>query len=201
MSIKNPFVQNFLGTILGGITLFYLYQILPESPGGMMFFLYSVIIPLVSIAFGIALVVALCWVLWGVWKLLTDRGHQRNAWEKVRQWPTGKRDAIVAMALSWTAAIYALLLALIFTLPRGRFTEQELNGTALAILLLAVTPISILVYWHFGKFAIDVWQTWKSETGMRRFWIGFGVIAFIFVFALMAWGDIFGWDEIAWFAR
>ena len=200
MMKKSSFIQSLLGSIVGGVILIYMEPFLPESPGGIMFILYSVIMPLVTIAFGIAMVAVLCRVLWGIWKLLTDRGQQHNVWDKVRRWPTSKRDAIIAMVLVWTIAIYAFLSVLIFTVPRGRFTGQELSGTTLGILLLTVTPISVLAYWHIGEVAIHVWHKWKSETSRGRFWIAVAVIAFIFVFALMAWGDVAGWDEKAWFA-
>ena len=178
--------------------------ILPETPY-IMFITYNIVMTLIAIAFGIVIVYALWRALRGVWKLLTDRRQRRNVWdnmrEKVRQWPTGKRDVFAAIAISWSSAIVVSFSVFAFSIPGGRFTEQEVRPIALTILLLAMTPVLLLIYWQFFEFVRDVWLRWRTETRNGRIKIAAAAVVFLFVFALMIWGDIAGWEDRAWLAN
>ena len=205
LAVVSGAVGGAVSAIVAMTTLGLLEWLLPAVPSAytMTFILYSVLMTLVVIVFVIALVYAFWRALRSGWSL-KNKEHRReareNIREKVRQWPTGKRDALTAMALTWTAATYTFLLALILTMPRGRFTEQELSGTTLAILILAVTPILLLVYWHIYEFARGVWLDWRTETRKGRIRIATIAIASIFIFALFIWGDVSGWKDRVWFA-
>ena len=115
-------------SVTGGIIVELLEWIWAAAPS-IMFIIYNVAITVVTIAFGIALVYTLWNALRSGWNL-KYREQRHNVWEKVRQWPTGKRDVFTAMAITWSIAIVASFSAFALSVPSGRFTEQELRGTA-----------------------------------------------------------------------
>ena len=176
----------------------------PATPN-IMFIIYNIVVTLITVAFGIAVVYALWRALLSIWKLLKYRRHRRNLWEnmreRVRQWPTGKRDLFATLAVTWSIAIFVSFSAFAFSVPSGRFTAQELRGATLTTLLLAMTPVLLLIYWHFYEFVRDVWLKWRNETRNGRIKIAAATVAFILIFALMMWGDISGWEDRAWFAN
>ena len=172
----------------------------PATPH-IMFIIYNIVMALITVAFGIVVVYALWRALRGVWKLLTDRGQQRKARDKVRQWPTGKSDVLATMAITWSIAVVVSFSTFALSVPRGRFTEQELRGTVLTILLLAMTPVLLLIYWQFYEFLRGVWLKWRTETRNGRIRIATATVAFILFIALMIWGDISGWEDRAWFTN
>ena len=176
----------------------------PATPN-IMFIIYNIVVTLITVAFGIAVVYALWRALLSIWQLLKYGRHRRNLWEnmreRVRQWPTGKRDLFAALAVTWSIAIVVSFSAFAFSVPSGRFTAQELRGATLTTLLLAMTPVLLLIYWHFYEFVRDVWLKWRNETRNGRIKIAAATVAFILIFALMMWGDISGWEDRAWFAN
>ena len=186
-------------SVSGGIIVKLIEWIWPAAPS-IMFIIYNVAITVVTIAFGIALVYTLWNTLRSGWTL-KYRDQRQNVWRKLRQWPTGKRDVFTAMAITWSIAIVVSSGAFAVSVPSGRFTEQELKGTALTILLLAMTPILLLIYWHFFEFVRDVWRKWRTETRNGRIKIAATAASFILFIALMIWGDMSGWEDRTWFAN
>ena len=188
------------GTILGGIILYYLNPILPETLSSMMFVLYSVMMTLIAIAFGMALVIVSWRTLRSLWRLkYTD--HRRKIWEKVREWPTCKRDALTAMAVTWSTAIVVPIVVLALAVPEGQLAGHIPLGALQAIVFLAMAPTVLLMYWYFCDLAKHLWLEWKTSTHNGRIRIGATVLACLMMFALMVWGDISGWDDRAWFAN
>ena len=175
----------------------------PKTPS-IMFTIYEILITLVAIAFAIALVYMLLRALRSAWSL-KNREQRRNAWEmvreKVRQWPTGKKDAFTVMAMTWIVAIYVPLFVMIFTVPEGQLAGRIPIETILITLILAILPMYALFGWHGYEYARQFWQKWRTETGKGRIRLALPVIAVVLIVALFVWGDVSGWDDRAWFAN
>ncbi len=176
----------------------------PATPH-IMFIIYNIAMTLVTIAFAAAVVYILSRTLWGVWKLLTDRGQRRNLWEnareKVRRWPTGKTDAFTAIVTTWTIAIFVPFFVLIFTIPREQLAGRIPAETLIIILTLAIVPMYALLLWYGYEYVKRLRQKWHTETRNVKIRIAVPVIVFILILALFVWGDISGWDDRAWFAN
>ena len=206
VGIVSGAVGGAVSAIVAIITLGFLEWLLPAVPSAytVAFFTYNTVMTLVAIAFGMVIAYMLWKALRSIWNL-KDSDYRRKTWEKIRekvgQWPTGKREAIIAMTYTWSIAIVVSFNAWAFTAPRARFTGQELQGTALAIILLAVTPILLLAFWHIYEFAKIVWLEWRTETRKGRSRIAATAIVAVLIYALFVWGIISGWEDRLWFAN
>ena len=198
MNLKSIGIMIVIGVISGIIKDMITEWLWPEAPL-VMFIIYSILMTLVGIAFAIAIVYALCRVLWEVWKLLTDRGQRRDVWdkmcEKVRQWPTGKRDAFTAMTMTWITALLVPLFVLIFTVSEGQLAGRVPIETFLIILILAIVPMYVLLGWYGFEFLRQLKRDWSVKTRNEKIRIFAIAGASVVIFALLMWGDVSGWDD------
>ena len=173
----------------------------PEVPL-IMFFIYNIVATLVSIGFAMAIVYALWLGLKSVWNLKNGE-QRREVWEnakaKVQQWPTGKRDALTAIVMTWSIAICVPIFVLIVTVPEGSLVGRVPIETPLITLAVTITPIYAFFLWNVYEFLKQLKQDWFTETRKGRIRIALTVIVFVVFVAFMALGIITGWEDKLWF--
>ena len=164
---------------------------------------YNIVATIFALVFLLAIVLGVWLMLREVWQNVTQPDARRQAWERIRQWPTRKSDLILPVTMAYFAGIMVPMVAVMLVLPRGGLVGVISPEEFLTIFFIGFSPLLIAMIILVGISIFDTYRDlrrrWATGTKRQRIVIATGVIAGVVVLATIAIGDLTGWDNELWF--